>query len=634
VGCNPAREIPVYNRIVRVRGAFLLSIKSLSAAACSLIIFAFPVPGQGLPLPFPTIKFLTPAMDASGHSIAFGSSVTAQGVVENTIDLYTGTAKELPNVTSVGLASDGTRVVFTEFGAAGENVGNINILNGAVQRFNVNTTACIHPFALCFNCYYQCVNAPHVTPDGRRVLYTVSQDHPFFVANLDGSGVTQLPIYSGVLAPAQQRVISSNGVVVFTSAAPSGPTFAATATDVYVVNLDGTNLRNLTNFGNHPEVFAANATISADGNTILFETNFGGSGTTPVHETQIWAAFSDGSKKWQLTSSIGGASMSPSISADGKTGACVSGTVIYLLKPLDAPPPFDRRTAVYPFAFSVPQSPVVSDDGSSVAFLLGPDSTSTGAVYQINIDGSNLRRIHAPRAVSPGGVIGAAGRGSQPSPGGLASIYGINFTDDAVGYAGGFPLTDNLAGVSVIANGVKLPLLSVSPWQVNAQIPQDFSVQNTNFQLTFTAGASTLPVAALVAAASPALFSGLVQKNGSIYYQAAALHAGTAVLADADHPAKAGEVLEMYGTGLGATNPPVPAGLPSPGNPPAIAQVTPTAQIGSVDAKVQFAGLTPGLVGVYQINAVVPIGLSAGAYTVSLKSGDTRVEGMGYINVQ
>lgn len=613
-------------------------IKSLFAAACSLSILAVHVPGQGLPLPFQTIKFLAPAVDASGHAIAFGSSVTAQGVIENTIDLYTGTTKTLPNITSVGLASDGSRAVFTEFSGVAENVGSINILNGAVQRFNVDTKACVRPLtaALCFGCFYQCVNAPHITPDGRRVLFSVSQEHPFFVASLDGSGLTQLPIYSGVLAPAPQRVISSNGLVVFTSQAPFGPTFAATATDVFVMNLDGTNLRNLTNFGNHPEVFAANATISADGSTILFETNFGGSDATPVHETQIWAVLSDGSKKWQLTSSAGGAgaSTSPSISADGKTGVCVSGTVIYLLKPLDAPPPFGRRTPVYPFAFSVPQSPVVSDDGSSVAFLLGPDSSSPGAVYQVNIDGSNVRQIHAPRAISPGGVVGTASAGSQPAPGGLVSVYGINLTDQSVGYAGGFPLPDNLARLSVIANGRKLPLLSASPWQVNAEIPQDSPVQSTNFQVAFAAGTSTLPVAATVAAASPALFAALVQKNGSIYYQAAVLHAGTAILADADHPAKAGEVLEMYGTGFGITIPPVPAGLPSPGAPPAVAQVTPTVQIGGTDAKVLFAGLTPGLVGVYQINAVVPAGLRTGAYTVSLKSGDIRIEGPGYISVQ
>lgn len=613
-----------------------MSIKRLFVAASSLFLLAIHLPGQGLPLPFQVIKFLPPAVDASGRDIAFGSSVTADGVVENTIDLYTGTTKTLPNATSVGLSSDGTRVVFTEFNASNENLGNINILNGAVQRFTVDTKSCILPLsaALCFGCYFQCVNTPHITPDGRRVLYSVRQDHPFFVTNLDGSGVTQLPIYSGTLAPSPQRVISSNGLVVFTSQAPSGPTFAASATDVFIMNLDGTNLRNLTNFGLHPEVFALNATISGDGSVVLFETNYGGGDATPVHENEIWAIFTGSGKRFQLTGSAIGASTSPTISADAKTGACVSGTVIYLLKPQENPPPVDRRTPVYPFAVSVPQSPVISDDGSTVAFLLGPDSTSPAAVYEVNIDGSNLRRIHAPQAISPGGVVSAATAGSQPSPGGLISIYGINFTNESVGYAGGFPLPDTLAQISVIANNKKLPLLSVSPWQVNAQVPQDVPLQSTNFQVTSSSGSSTPALAATVVAASPALFSSLTSKNGSTYYQAAVLHAGTTTLADADHPAKAGEVLEMYGTGLGVTVPPVPAGLPSPGTPPAVAAATPSVQIGGLDAKVLFAGLTPGLVGLYQIDIVVPSGLRAGAYTVSLKTGDIRIDGPGYINVE
>jgi uncharacterized protein (TIGR03437 family) len=76
--------------------------------------------------------------------------------------------------------------------------------------------------------------------------------------------------------------------------------------------------------------------------------------------------------------------------------------------------------------------------------------------------------------------------------------------------------------------------------------------------------------------------------------------------------ATAGDVVVIYCTGLGATTPAVASGVASPGNP--VAQVTPSPQvrIGGQTAVVQFAGLTPGLVALYQINVVVPTGVTAG----------------------
>src|ERR1019366_9627336 len=101
------------------------------------------------------------------------------------------------------------------------------------------------------------------------------------------------------------------------------------------------------------------------------------------------------------------------------------------------------------------------------------------------------------------------------------------------------------------------------------------------------------------------------------YSQAAAFHAGTGVAADLDHPAAAGETLEIYGLGLGVTDPMVEAGLRSPSSPPARALETPRLPIGGKDAVVVFAGLAPGFAGVYKVNAIVPAGLSPGVHNVT-----------------
>ena len=77
-------------------------------------------------------------------------------------------------------------------------------------------------------------------------------------------------------------------------------------------------------------------------------------------------------------------------------------------------------------------------------------------------------------------------------------------------------------------------------------------------------------------------------------------------LADATAPARAGDVIVIYCSGLGAVEPPLTAGSPAP-----TASLTRTAEpvsvsIGGVAAQVDFAGLAPGFSGLYQVNTVVP----------------------------
>jgi uncharacterized protein (TIGR03437 family) len=80
------------------------------------------------------------------------------------------------------------------------------------------------------------------------------------------------------------------------------------------------------------------------------------------------------------------------------------------------------------------------------------------------------------------------------------------------------------------------------------------------------------------------------------------------------NPVHHGDVLTIYATGLGRTSPSVETGVPAPSDPPASALVSPVVTIGGVPVEVLFAGLSPGEVGIYQINVrvggAVPPGLS------------------------
>ncbi len=83
-------------------------------------------------------------------------------------------------------------------------------------------------------------------------------------------------------------------------------------------------------------------------------------------------------------------------------------------------------------------------------------------------------------------------------------------------------------------------------------------------------------------------------------------------LVDAASPARAGEVVQVFCTGLGATNPRVPSGEPAPAAEPLARVVAPVeAHIGGRPATVHFAGLAPGFVGLYQVNVEIPAGVEA-----------------------
>ena len=565
-----------------------------------------------------SINLIPPAIGADGSVVLFGAAVATDGTVQKGTNLYLYTSASVRQLTSYAGDFNLTGVTSVTYaaGVAGytalpggiggaEEVHLLDIAKAADRTLAVDKEGCIQP--LCVGCYRPCVGPVHLSPDGTKVLYAVSRTQPFFVVNADGTGLTRLPVNAGALAPSPQRAIGRNGVVVFTSSAPNGPTFAAAATDVYSMNLDGTGLKQVTKFGN-ALFFASNATISADGSVIAFESNFSDSG--PELASQIWTVRADGSGLRRLSQGPDSAA-NPSISADGSVVTYLqSGQIV-------------RGTAIGPLtklSVSAPQFPAVGEDGTEVVFALGPQFGTPAAVYRIPVDSPrdlrSFQSLYAPRMVNANGVVSATGYGA-PSPGSLISLYGVNLAADELTQTTSFPLPTNLNEVSLLVNGQAVPLLASTPWQINAQLPQTVAAGTATFQVGYAGGARLAAVSASVRSTSPENFLFPFTRGLLGYSQAAAFHAGTGVAADLDHPAAAGETLEIYGLGLGVTDPMVEAGLRSPSSPPARALETPRLQIGGKDAVVVFAGLAPGFAGVYQVNAIVPAGLSPGVHNVT-----------------
>jgi uncharacterized protein (TIGR03437 family) len=197
--------------------------------------------------------------------------------------------------------------------------------------------------------------------------------------------------------------------------------------------------------------------------------------------------------------------------------------------------------------------------------------------------------------------------GGALAPGTIVEIFGQNLAS-ATATATTVPLQDTMNGSSVIIGGMEAPLYYVSPGQIDAQIP--FELQSgQQYQVLVSANnALTTPQPIQLSAAAPGLAA---NPDGTLIAQ----HSDGTLVSQTS-PAMGGEYLVVYLAGLGDTTVPVASGTASPSSPLAQPSVTPTLTINGAPSPILFAGLTPGLVGLYQMNFQVPTGLPAGDITI------------------
>jgi uncharacterized protein (TIGR03437 family) len=240
---------------------------------------------------------------------------------------------------------------------------------------------------------------------------------------------------------------------------------------------------------------------------------------------------------------------------------------------------------------------------------------------QLNLQGSlevsgGLRTTNdAPQIASSGIVSGASFAAGVPmAPGAIVSLFGSQLADGSAG-AASLPLASLLQGASVVIAGEAAPLFYASSGQINAAVPFDVT-PNTSQQVLVTRDTTiSVPVEVDLGPAQPAVFLDPIPaapNQGSIFGVRDTSSGQTTFLAQPSSPAMVGDTLVIYCAGLGGVDQTIAPGAGSPGSPPAKTTDQPQVSIGSQSAAVAFSGLTPGLVGVYQINAVVPAGVKAG----------------------
>ena len=265
--------------------------------------------------------------------------------------------------------------------------------------------------------------------------------------------------------------------------------------------------------------------------------------------------------------------------------------------------------------------------GTTVTLTANPSGLTAGDYYgQIQITSpsaaSPLQMVTVrltvqtagedPPQAAAGGVLNAASFSlSTPvAPGAIVSIFGTNFTDStSVLAAQGFPLPTELGGTSVTIGGEAVPLLALNATQINAVLPFDLAV-NTSVPIVVTRNnAVSAPQPVSLVSSQPGVFtqSETGQGTGIVVI----VHAdGSQVEAGGGNAAAAGDAVVVYCTGLGDVTPRAVAGSPAPPSPLSYVIDPVTVTIGSVNAPVFFAGLSPGFTGLYQVNATVPSGIA------------------------
>jgi uncharacterized protein (TIGR03437 family) len=249
------------------------------------------------------------------------------------------------------------------------------------------------------------------------------------------------------------------------------------------------------------------------------------------------------------------------------------------------------------------EAPPVGEPDAALTRTVAPLSNRT-AIVSLTTSGFTVLAWDYDASVAPPrmeSVVNAADFTQPVAPGGLITVFGQQLSPVNLATRE-MPLPTALGESCLTANGVPLPMLFVSPNQINAQLP--FEAGGRVTLVLHTPGGVSDNFNLTVQPAAPSVFySGVA---GPVTNIPTVVRASNNQLATVANPIHRGDTIVVYLTGLGRTSPAVETGSPAPYEPLAHALILPELTLGGIPLDVFYAGLTPGLVGVYQINALVP----------------------------
>ena len=274
-------------------------------------------------------------------------------------------------------------------------------------------------------------------------------------------------------------------------------------------------------------------------------------------------------------------------------------------------------------SYTVASDGTYTDSANHISYVVGAGG------HRIGLGTGPYMGIHAAVPVSafsgsgvflnPAGVVNSAS--SAPftaaiAPGELITLYGSGLAASTV-VAPSTPFPAALNNVQVKINGVYAPIYYVSDSQISVVVPYATTSGIASIQV-INNGTASNTVSVYTADTAPGVFTNPV---GGLGY-AAALH-GDYSLVSATNPARPGEYISVYLTGLGAVTPTIVDGGVGPLSPLSNTVNSIAAYVGSTAATISYAGLAPQLAGLYQINIQVPATLTSGDATLVIQGPDS-----------
>jgi len=269
-------------------------------------------------------------------------------------------------------------------------------------------------------------------------------------------------------------------------------------------------------------------------------------------------------------------------------------------------------------------------DYSGYLYAFGPNgqtfvSVGSNGVFSLGLGLHSNNFSGTGVYLYPIGVFNAASYApitAALAPGELITLFGSNLANSTTSVQGGQVFPTSLGGVQVTINGTQCPIYFVSPNQISVIVPygtktaslprRDQSSRQVATIQVNNNGTLSNTVTMYMTDALPGVFT---QDQTGIGL-GAALH-GDGSLITAANPAKPGETISVFLTGLGTVTPTINDGALGGTNPLNQAdQFTSNNLAVNFDdfnnnslgnqATITYAGLAPGLAGLYQLNVTVP----------------------------
>jgi uncharacterized protein (TIGR03437 family) len=277
--------------------------------------------------------------------------------------------------------------------------------------------------------------------------------------------------------------------------------------------------------------------------------------------------------------------------------------------------------------------PPVTNAGPVTLYVAGNAANGNAASTGDHIYTSNIElepTVPAAPSISAANLVSAATLAPGPvAPNSWVTVYGSNLGvttrswNDADFTDAGMPVS--LDGVSVVMTVFGAPRLAyvgyVSPTQVNFLLPSDASASSYQVQIRNPAGLTAqIPMTINANAGQMLTLDGTYVAGAHL--DGTLLGKPSLLSSTPTMPAAPGEMITLYATGCGQTNPPL-----IPGQIPVQAYnlaTLPQATIGGISATVMSANVVPGSPGMYQINVQVPKNSPTGDQPVVLQLGTTN----------